>query len=1112
LSGLALLLVSSCAKKMPEIIDEITLGRCLVPTNVTAKVTNGEWVELNWDKSKSAESFLAEFYDNDSFGGIPLKSFSIPVEELPYLAHLEADVTYYLRVQAISGVVDVKDSKWYEHEKSIQTSAIKTSLEPEVLDRSSGSVTVKWTPDPEVDHIRIEPALTEGQEYTRFEVGSEAATTGSVEVTGLKPSTYYTLAVHFKSADRGSVAAWTRPSAQGAVEVADTVALKQAIADAAATILLTNLETPYVLGAITPVSDVRILGQGAVDGTKPVLAASFNIKNDVKNIYLEGLTLSGAASADPKMDIQNHVINVSDALTETLESVKVINCEISGYQRGIMYDNSKVVNYGDILFDGDVISDIPGTGGDFFDLRKSGTINSIVIKNSTITGSGRTLFRIDKNDGTFGKFELSNCTLNDLVNKQNSNNNGILHIRKAVTSLVVKNNLFLNMVGDDYCQLISHNTAAVMPTEIANNHYFNCQRTVDPSTGLDTKGFFYHKDAAGAETGAAELIVSGGSLLSSDPCVDSGAGKFNVTNTQILSKKVGDPRWLREYIDIPEDLTQYVTKNTPSAKTWNFNDSKTFYKAADKDMVRDGIRFYVDDKPVVFDGALLFTSAGEFVPGDIESSDCVASIKIDQPGSVVLSTATRANSQALLIVALDDKAVIGVPAGTENYMVTFADIIEGQEHMVYFYGSDAIDITELQWNNEIGTGGDKKLATPEAELDKTEVNEGEDTSVSVNWDAIEKAGSYGIIFNNKTNFTTDLSYSIQTKSLSADDYEVKVFAAIAADDKIRENSDTVSLSFTVKEVLKKITATTEWGATYMAAGVTKFGEGTELKTDMVYGNLGFVPGTSKFKFGTDNAGSASEKKRLQLGGTGTFATKACLQFIVNGSGKLTVGARSSGDAARDYKVGVSADALQSHSAPAKTAEPDTTTFTITATDNDVLNIFSANSGINLYYIKWVPDSEPQTRKMTWDFSSTAWVGQLTTNFAAINTNYTDTDFTYDGLRVLAGGGTIKYNKTEADVYFIQPGGGGSTSKRCFKFSAPEPGTLRVWVSNTGNSEDLTRNVVVSTQGTSPDPQAGGYDKSSGPHLLTFTVGTKGDVTFYPSSGLCFYKAEYEYFK
>lgn len=117
----------------------------------------------------------------------------------------------------------------------------------------------------------------------------------------------------------------------------------------------------------------------------------------------------------------------------------------------------------------------------------------------------------------------------------------------------------------------------------------------------------------------------------------------------------------------------------------------------------------------------------------------------------------------------------------------------------------------------------------------------------------------------------------------------------------------------------------------------------------VYGNLGFVAGGGKFKFGSD-----SGFDRAQLGGTGVPGTKTTIQFKVAGPGALTVLARSSGDDARPLMVAVGTREVGSKEVPAKTGDITDCIFNVEAASGDLVNIYSGKSGINVYEIKWNP--------------------------------------------------------------------------------------------------------------------------------------------------------------
>jgi hypothetical protein len=293
---------------------------------------------------------------------------------------------------------------------------------------------------------------------------------------------------------------------------------------------------------------------------------------------------------------------------------------------------------------------------------------------------------------------------------------------------------------------------------------------------------------------------------------------------------------------------------------------------------------------------------------------------------------------------------------------------------------------------------------------------------------------------------------------------VSVVAKPAADDLIRQPSTAGEVSFTVKEVLKKVSASapTEWGNEYMTAGIAKFGSGTEITADMVYGNLGFVAGGGKFKFGIDDADTAP-KNRLQLASTGTVGTKGNLQFMAGGPGTLVLKARSSGDDARPLVVAIGTTEVGRENTPAKTADPTEFTFTVNAAAGDLVNIYSANKGINLYAIIWTPtegggsqpieDEDAITTEYNADFSNATTFpkGDFTDVKTIEKMTYTATSdhkMTFD-----TDAGRMKFNGASS------VGEDGIPTDRSISFKVVGPGTITHKVIS-GSSSDANRKEIL----------------------------------------------------
>ena len=137
--------------------------------------------------------------------------------------------------------------------------------------------------------------------------------------------------------------------------------------------------------------------------------------------------------------------------------------------------------------------------------------------------------------------------------------------------------------------------------------------------------------------------------------------------------------------------------------------------------------------------------------------------------------------------------------------------------------------------------------------------------------------------------------------------------------------------------------------------------------------------------------------------------------------------------------------------------------------------------------------------LTWDFSDADWQAALA-GYGAANTDITNWDLELNGL-LFHSGSKSKYNTT-----FIQFGGKSGDMDRYFKFIAPDQGTLKITVSNTGGSEALDRTVQVAV-GEDVQAQPGGFSSNS-PQDIEFSVPAGEVIITAPVNGLRFYHISY----
>ena len=1028
--------LSSCVEQIPPVNEEIVLSRCLTPTDLVTSVKDGQYVNFTWTKTRGADSFVLEVYTSEDMGGTPVKTLTVLADDsLPAVAFLAPDVTYYARVKAVDSTGKMEDSHWAKF-NPVETTAIKDPVDPQLVSRTAGSITLKWTADPEVDHIRIVPPIGDDKGFTKFTVSAAAAAAGQVEVTGLKGSTYYTLTVHYSSADRGSVSAWTLPDATGAVTVTDTAQFKQLIRDKAAKILVPYADTAFVIGSMDVSAPVTIMGQPSADGAFPTVVGSFKLIEGGTSVNLEGLRIDGQNYK------YSHVITASIALSGL--TVNVLNCEVTAFSRGLFYDNVGCT-VPSFVADGLYVTDIQGSGGDFFDVRKSTAYGTVVFRNGTFDTGMRDFFRIDS--APVESFLFDHNTVNNVASTGSSN--GFFRAKAGqVASYVVSNNLILNESGAGNNKLV--NKPEYQIPAFQGNYFFNC-------------GDAFFTDNKGNDIKAA--AIEGGAVLPADPCVDSGINNFYVTNPVLLEKKVGDPRWLEEYVKIPEDLTQEVTA---PVKTWNLKDAGIFYKSASEDMVRDGIRFYVKDKPVAFEAdGFLFTDAATLEAG--APVDGGLGIKVSVPGSVVVSTGTAGDGSGMIVVNRNGKPVIGIPAGANAQMVSFEDI--ASEEMIYIYATGEAKLTSLQWTDELASaGGSKVLADPVPAVDVASVNEGADATVTVSWPAVDKAGKYGITLNGTDKGTvTDASYAIATKTLAPGTYTVGVKAMPADDDLVREASAEVTVQFAVKEILKTVLVETVWDSLYFHAAFDKFGADA-VKADFVEKNLGYVNGSgSGFKYGRTPVKTEGNIYRCQLAGGGAFTdgklTKCGMQIMVGGNGTLEIKASGSGDATRVLLVNGVEYAVDAIKEGDGQFGMSVITVPVTAASGDLVSWCSKSGGMNIYSVKWTPAASAPLVDET--AINEAWMADYTdlTKYPAqtYSAPVTIEKVTY----YAAEGSTIKWASNrmqfggkptlDTETYSGVPI---PTGFRYASFKITKPGTVKVFFYSGGSSNGNRNGTVV----------------------------------------------------
>ena len=1107
-------LFAACVKTREfDEITEVKLARCLEPQKLSGKVdvTTGDYVTFGWTVNKDAGEYELVVYKDEARTQEEF-SWTLSPDQVPFKTRLTADEDYWFTVQAyrvdadglkVAGsesVVAVYDGK-------ITTYAVKDNLFLEVSGRTASSVSLKWSNKAsdykEVTHLTAHP-VKGGDDVTK-ELNTAEATAAAATVDGLDASKEYQVTLFYKSASRGAVDTWTL-AAPGTMTVIGTEEELKAAVAAGGEYFLSASAVPYPMGTAKPATSLTLVGELDADGKMPVVTGAVDISSviaDGSSIRLENVYFADDAS-------NSFLINFSDNDNAvSLNKVEVVNCEISGYKSGIFYNNKAGgLTVSEILFEGCLIHNIVGSGGDCFDLRKKTTVGTVRFSNNTIWDGARTFVRIDGADSNgndmgvdITNFVFENNTVKGISVVKDSNNQGLFAIKKAM-AMTLKKNIFLWEDGGetdeatpDKAQLFRDNEAIVVPTLTASDNYAY-------AVGKD-----FFKKVTAAEAGFTDLTE--------DPCYNSKGNYFQLENPDLIKAKVGASKWWISYVEQEEDLTQNVITE---AHTWNLLNATLFAGEVKNSRVRDELLLVgTEATPLNADDGINFLSATELNKKGIPTAGYLA-FKVKNPGSVDLQVS--GGSGAGVVVALYDDnglSVLGgaIPSATNpGVQKVVVNKVTG-DGTLYLYSTGAVSLVKLAWSTDV-LAGNKVLAAPKPVVEPVTLTEGDEVDVTVTWEAVPNAASYVVVFNKHTQpAQTELSFTVpaaEIAELKAGLYNFTVQALPADDDIYYVKSELGAASVAIQpqasagEQVVNVDlvwdfSTADWQTAFAAKG----NAGDDITAwDLTIEGLQFYSKTkSKYNATYMQFGGAGINKD-----TGDWDRYFKFTAPEQGTLKITV-SNTSGTADMTRTVRVKVGDEDPESIPAGFASTAAQEIEFSIKAGDVM-ITAPENGLRFYKIEYhysytTGGEAPAPIEYDWDFSTADWQ----TAFAAkgnAGDDITAWDLTIEGLQF--------YSKTKSkyNATYMQFGGAGINKDtgdwdRYFKFTAPEQGTLKITVSNTSGTADMTRTVRVKVGDEDPESIPAGF-ASTAAQEIEFSI-KAGDVMITaPENGLRFYKIHY----
>jgi hypothetical protein len=545
--GLGLFALTSCSDVADEITD-VTYPRNFSPVKLEAKNVKETSATVQWREVVDAISYDVELFADDSltFQGTPILTLSLTANEIVTAGRI------YIKSVQLDNLV--YDTKYSIRVRGVAEDASRTSAWSGAYFRTSAQQLFNKLDDNSVTDRSVILTWEAGIEATEIVVGdvhhaltADELAAGQATVDGLKPETDYTAYLYHNGKERGNVKFTTLADLTGATLIRSGEDLTAAIEAAESGAILAVYAGTYELNpngdgkTRAVVIDKNLTIKGVNPTKRPTIKGLFTIQNGA-SFTLNQVIIDGSSN-DKNDQVFNYKLAEGQDIA-THESLIVKGVDFTGFDqknKGVLYVNV-AVQINEVLFDGCIFANMK-TENDMFDCRK-GYIAKLTIQNSTIYGSclNRSMIRYDEASATFPAatkpvITIDHCTIDGAENENAASNmNGITYVRfgrkdnngtienTTGHEIVFTNNLMTNSQYGSF----SRNALTDTP-RFDNNAYYNCSDNY-------FKGF---TTTAGSVCAHDESGANG----ENPKYKNASKGDYTIGNSNIASKKIGDPRW-----------------------------------------------------------------------------------------------------------------------------------------------------------------------------------------------------------------------------------------------------------------------------------------------------------------------------------------------------------------------------------------------------------------------------------------------------------------------------------------------------------------------------------------------------------------------------------------
>lgn len=451
------------------------------------------------------------------------------------LSGLDGDSKYYMRVKAMSSTVN--ESKWvyYKEGSSFKTKAEQIFNTVEATDLFEDHVNLSWTPGAEVTHITYANA-NDAENIQTINLTDEVKAAGKYTLTGLQPTSTYTITIYKNDVKRGQLQI-TTPAAMPAANYkyslsSDVTVISQTLIDEIAeqAKAAAGNETNYSATIGIPAgATVSLYGTNDSDGGK----TNVTIPDGMS------VTFFGLAGGDaPTINLdKNFDVAGSHAF------IKFQNVKLEENGAGYFINQSKACTISEFTLEDCEVSNAKTS---FFRLQgtEAKSIGKLTLKNSIFTNlcAGYGFIHVDAGSGAghVDNVEIDGCTFNGICK---TGKVFIFSKKTNMQDITIKNSTFYNCNGggqyfvDFNADTFGPNTFTIENCIFGKSADETTNKNIRSKTPATVANCFSTKDFFKVIKGVNATEFSSDQLFT-----DPTKGDFTI-KAGTLKEKAGDPRW-----------------------------------------------------------------------------------------------------------------------------------------------------------------------------------------------------------------------------------------------------------------------------------------------------------------------------------------------------------------------------------------------------------------------------------------------------------------------------------------------------------------------------------------------------------------------------------------